>query len=71
MEEFDLNRLKKLAGLSSGAKGDGIESPLTHGGSEIGEYMKKNNIEPGTEAWFKLWFSRPKLTRENPYGRTK
>jgi len=71
MEEFDLNRLKTLAGLSSGAKGDGVESPLTHGGSEIGEYMKKNNIEPGTEAWFKLWFSRPKLTRENPYGRTK
>ena len=67
MEEFDLDRIKKLAGLGSGAKGDGMESPLTHGGSEKGEYMKKHNIEPGTEAWFKLWFSRPKLTGENPY----
>jgi hypothetical protein len=67
-EHLDIERIKKLAGLDSGAKGDGAESPLTHGGSEKGEFMKKNNIEPGTDAWFKLWFAQPKLTGENPYG---
>jgi hypothetical protein len=67
-EHLDIERIKKLAGLDSGAKGDGAESPLTHGGSEKGEFMKKNNIEPGTYAWFKLWFAQPKLTGENPYG---
>lgn len=67
-EHLDIERIKKLAGLSTGAQEDGAESPLTHGGSEKGEYMKKNKIEPGTDAWFKLWFARSKLTGENPYG---
>ena len=35
---------------------------------EKSKYQKKNNIEPGTKEWFKLWFARPKLTGENPYG---
>jgi hypothetical protein len=69
MEEIDLERLRKLAGINSSGAEDGTESPLTHGGSEKGEYMRKHNIQPGTEAWFKLWFSRPRLTGENPYGK--
>ena len=69
-EHNDILRLKQLAGLTlgTGAKSDHAESPLTHGGTERGAYMKKHNIEPGTEEWFQLWFARPKLTGENPYG---
>jgi hypothetical protein len=62
--------LRRLAGLTLGTGKDqsGIDSPLTHGGTERAEYQRKNHIEPGTEAWVKLWFSRPKLTGERPYG---
>ena len=59
----DLERLKKLAGIDSTVSAESA-SPLTHGGTEKGEYMKKHNIRPGPEEWFKLWFSRPGLTGE-------
>jgi hypothetical protein len=68
MEEFDLARIKKLAGLSTGAKEDGAESPFTHGAADKGEYMKKHKIEPGSNDWFKLWSAHPKLSGENPFG---
>ena len=59
MNEAD--KLRKLAGIDKNA-----ESPIT---GEIGtnkaEYMRQHNIRPGTDEWFKLWFSRPKLTGEN------
>ena len=35
-------------------------------GNEKGELMKKHDIRPGTDAWFKLWFSKPYLTGERP-----
>jgi hypothetical protein len=35
-------------------------------GNEKGELMKQHDIRPGTEAWFKLWFSKPYLTGERP-----
>lgn len=35
-------------------------------GNEKGELMKKHDIKPGTDEWFKLWFSRPYLTGEKP-----
>ena len=31
------------------------------------ELMRKHNIKPGTEEWFKLWFSLPYMTGEKPY----
>lgn len=70
IDKEQIERLRKLAGLTLGTgneKGD-MDSPLTHGGSEKGEYQKAHDIQPGTEDWFKLWFARPKLTGENPYG---
>jgi hypothetical protein len=71
----ELGRLKRLAGINE-FKGyvkydpvdpmDGSNISIT--GNEKGELMKKHNIKPGTEEWFKLWFSLPKLTGEKPYG---
>ena len=35
-------------------------------GTEKAQLMREHNIKPGTEAWFKLWFSKPYLTNESP-----
>lgn len=71
IDKTEFNRMKKLAGITLGSgKDKGTkDSPLTHGGSEKGAYQQKHEIEPGTEEWFKLWFSRSLMTGEDPYGR--
>lgn len=72
----DITRLKVLAGITEattdelskdGTKVDGDdESNVSVTGSEKSKYMRDNDIEPGTAEWFKLWFSQPLLTGENP-----
>ncbi len=57
----DLDELRQLAGLKK--KEDTLEN-LSISGNEKAQMMKKYNIKPGTEDWFKLWFSKPKLTGE-------
>lgn len=64
MNIVDLERLKKLAGIEENT--EGANSPLTHGGTERAEYMRKHNIQPGTDEWFRLWFARTGLTGERP-----
>jgi hypothetical protein len=71
----ELSRLKKLAGINEFkgyVKYDPIDSMggsnISITGNEKGELMKKHNIKPGTEEWFKLWFSKPYLTGEKPHG---
>jgi hypothetical protein len=71
----ELAQLKRLAGVSS-YKGltlydinEGSNISVT--GDEKGQLMKKHNIKPGTEEWFKLWFSLPYMTGEKPIGDDK
>lgn len=65
-----IEELRTLAGISNRAvmqeyKGfSGSNISVT--GNEKGELMKKHNIRPGTEEWFRLWFARPYLTSEKP-----
>lgn len=59
-----LEDLKKLSGITPQVIGE--ESNISITGNEKGELMKKHNIKPGTDEWFKLWFSRPYLTGEKP-----
>jgi hypothetical protein len=63
----ELADIKRLAGITE-YKGltayQGSNISIT--GNEKGELMKKNNIRPGTDEWFKLWFSKPYLTGEQP-----
>lgn len=62
-----LNELRKLSGLDTKNKiNTGSNISIT--GMEKAELMKKHNIKPGTDAWFRLWFSRPYLTGEKPIG---
>ena len=56
----DLAKLRVLAGVDKNAP-----SPVTGViGTNKGQYMREHNIKPGTDEWFKLWFSRPSLTGE-------
>jgi hypothetical protein len=61
-----LEDLKKLSGITPQVIGEEINISIT--GTEKGQLMKKHNIQPGTPEWFKLWFSKPYLTGEQPIG---
>jgi hypothetical protein len=65
-----VQELKLLAGIGNRAVMQEYRgfagSNISVTGNEKGELMKKHDIRPGTEAWFKLWFSKPYLTGEQP-----
>ena len=58
----DLARLKKLAGIN---EFKGLQpyggSNISITGTEKAKIMREQNIQPGTEKWFQLWFSKPKF----------
>lgn len=66
----DLQQLRLLAGIGNRAVMQEYKgfagSNISVTGNEKGELMKKHDIRPGTEEWFKLWFSKPYLTGEHP-----
>ncbi len=66
----DIEQLKVLAGIGNRAVMQEYRgfagSNISVTGNEKGELMKKHDIRPGTDAWFKLWFSKPYLTGERP-----
>jgi hypothetical protein len=59
----ELENLKRLAGINE-FKGysayDGSNISVT--GSEKRKIEREKNIKPGTDDWFRLWFSLPYLT---------
>lgn len=59
-----LDELKKLAGVNKHSFGYETSKHATN----FHHIEKEKNIKPGTDEWFKLWFSRPFLTGENPTG---
>ena len=65
-----IEELKTLAGIGNRAVMQEYRgfagSNISVTGNEKGELMKKHDIRPGTEEWFKLWFSKPYLTGERP-----
>jgi len=71
--EEEIEQLKKLAGIYQQYNtkdnivdgDDGSNISIT--GSEKRKIERENNIQPGTPEWFKLWFSLPKMTGEQPY----
>ena len=66
----DIQQLKLLAGIGNRAVMQEYKgfagSNISVTGNEKGELMKKHDIRPGTDEWFKLWFSKPYLTVEQP-----
>jgi hypothetical protein len=41
-----------------------LQENISVTGTERAKQARAAHLEPGTDAWFKHWFSRPKLTRE-------
>jgi hypothetical protein len=66
---MDLETLKRLSGINN--QQNKIKENPSITGTEKAQYQRKHNIKPGSPEWFKLWFSRPKLTGENPMPRSK
>lgn len=65
-KEIDsLDDLKRLAGIGKESYGESI----SQNGSNFGQIQRERNIRPGTDEWFRLWFSKPKLTGETPYDK--
>tara|TARA_B110001454_G_scaffold196399_1_gene199261 strand:+ start:184 stop:390 length:207 start_codon:yes stop_codon:yes gene_type:complete len=61
----DIYKLKYLAGITD-RDGNKVKeaggSNISIIGSEKGKTQREQNIKPGTDEWFKLWFARPHLT---------
>ena len=62
-----INDLKRLAGITEKKAPEG--SNISYTGTEKARLMRKYNINPGTEEWFRLWFSLPFMTGEKPIDR--
>lgn len=65
--DTEINDIKKLAGITefTGYKPyEGSNISIT--GTEKRKLEREHNIKPGTDAWFRLWFSLPFMTGENP-----
>lgn len=74
MKMNDIYKLKYLAGITDrdgntlGEKApEGSNISIT--GSEKARIQREKKIQPGTDAWFKLWFAKPRLTGEKPTGK--
>lgn len=64
----DLNKLRVLSGIKApGTDNGNVGSNISITAAQKAEIMKTNNIKPGSDAWFKLWFSKPYLTGEKPF----
>lgn len=60
----ELDRLRELAGIRTHSNSLGSNISIT--ATEKARLMREHNIKPGTDAWFKLWFSLPYMTGEKP-----
>ena len=58
---MDIADLQHLAGIKNKFTGftPYVPENISHIGTEKAKIQRKNNIKPGDEEWFKLWFSRP------------
>ena len=63
---MNIERLKVLAGINNSISEAPEGSNISIIGSEKEKIQRERKIKPGTDEWFKLWFSRPHLTGEKP-----
>ena len=69
-KDMSLDELKRLSG-SGTITGENTIGPDLHSAAKKSQFMKENNIKPGTEAWFKVMFAKPHLTGEDPFSKTR
>jgi hypothetical protein len=65
-KDMSLDELKRLSGGGqiTGETTAEIDTALQ---AKKAQYMRENNIRPGDPEWFHLWFSRPEITKANPF----
>lgn len=68
----ELEQIKQLAGITPANSANMQPYTVDSGsnvsvtGNEKAEIQRNKNIQPGTDEWFRLWFSKPYLTGETP-----
>ena len=64
---MDIDRLKQLAGINEfqGYSEYKIDENPSVTATALKKKEKEQGIEPGTEEWFRLWFSRPYMGTNN------
>lgn len=63
----ELEQILKLSGVKEFAGYRPYEgSNISITGTEKSQIQREKNIKPGTDEWFRLWFSKPYLTGEKP-----
>ena len=67
-KDMTLDELKRLSGAGK-ITGETTVTPNSALATQKAQYMRENNIRPGDKEWFKLWFARPDITGENPFGK--
>lgn len=56
----ELDDIRRLAGINEFKGYSAYEgSNISVTGTEKRQIEREHNIQPGTDEWFKLWFSRP------------
>ena len=66
-KDMTLDELKKLSG-SGKITGENTVTPDFNLAARKAQYIRENNIKPGTDAWFKVMFAKPHLTGEDPFS---
>jgi len=73
----ELDQIKQLAGVTQNVgklqeykgygsvKTDGSNMSIT--ANEKIQHQNSNNIQPGTQEWFRLWFAKTGITGETPF----
>lgn len=59
---MNIDDLKRLAGINQFTGYTPYQENISHTGTEKKRIEREQNIQPGTDEWFKLWFSLPHLT---------
>ena len=67
--EAELAEMLSIAGINPQqlAARNTIENK-SKSAAEKSRFQAENKVQPGTDEWFRLWFARPDLTGENPFG---
>jgi hypothetical protein len=60
----NISDLKRLAGI-----GTSYGEETSEYATNLGQIQRERNIRPGSDEWFRLWFSKPLLTGEQPYDK--
>jgi hypothetical protein len=67
-KDMTLEELKRLSGNGK-ITGETTVTPNHELAAKKSQYVRENNIKPGTQEWFKVMFAKPHLTGENPFGK--